>query len=418
MSSLKKSWLIWGLAAFYFFADYFARVSPGVMSRELQLAFSVSAGGLGALSAYFYYPYLAMQLPVGLIVDRYNIRNLLTIMALVTALGCVGFGAAPNLIIACLSRAVIGFSAAFAFVSALRLAAMWFPIAMFGMLAGLTQAMGMLGAAVGEAPVSLLVTSIGWRETMYVMAVVFFFLAGLIFKFVQVKPNSQVDTTAHQGQSWWQILCSLGHSLKRVFLNRQVVLASLCAGLIYAPSAVIGEFWGPAFLQYGRGLSAHNAAFANGLIFIGWVLGGPIFGWFSDKLQKRKLFLFLSAACGSLFMGLIIFMPSLSVGAIYLLFFCHGLTNFGVIIAYTMVSECSDKSVLGTALAFSNMFSVIIGALLQPILGQFIDWYVGGVNDIANLSLANFQVGFSLLPVCAALAILVGLFLKEHPQKP
>lgn len=387
------------------------------MSRELQLAFSVSAGGLGALSAYFYYPYLAMQLPVGLIVDRYNIRNLLTIMALITALGCIGFGAASSLWLACLSRAAIGFSAAFAFVSALRLAAMWFPVAMFGVLAGLTQALGMLGAAVGEAPVSMLVSTIGWRQTMYVMAVVFFVLAGLIFKFVQVKSDSLLSRCDKSETSLKATLLSFCSSLKQVFLNKQVVLASLCAGLIYAPSAVIGEFWGPAFLQYGRGLSAHSAAFANGLIFIGWVFGGPLFGWLSDKVKKRKPFLFLSAVSGVLFMSLILFMPSLSTSMIYLLFFCHGLMNFGVIIAYTMVSENSSKGVLGTSLAFSNMMSVIIGALLQPLMGQFIDWYVGGVNDIAELSLHGFQVGFSLLPLCSFFALVVGLFLKEGKHK-
>lgn len=412
--SLKKSWLIWGLAATYFFADYFARVSPGVMSRELQLSFSVSAAGLGALSAYFYYPYVLMQLPVGLMVDRLSIRNLLSIMAVVTGIACALFGYADSLWLACFARAAIGFSAAFAFVCALRLAAMWFPAAMFGILAGLTQALGMLGAAVGEAPVSFLVSGIGWRQTMYVMAVFFLILAVLIYKYVQVRADVEEEEIKAKCSPFWQVTFSLWRSLKRVISNKQVVIASCCAGLIYAPSAVIGEFWGPAFLQYGRGLSAHSAAFANGLIFIGWGIGGPLFGFLSDKFQKRKPFIFLSSACGVVFISLIIFLPSMSTGLLYLLFFLHGLTNFGVVIAYAMVSENSSKAVLGTALAFANMFSVIIGAILQPLMGSFLDWVVeGGVSDIATLHLHDFQAVFCLLPLCALLSMVAALFLKE-----
>lgn len=189
-SYLGFAWLVWGLAAAFYFSDYMARVAPGVMHRYLQIDFGINEAGFGILTASFYIPYILMQIPVGLTVDRLSIRWLLTVMSLVTAFGCCVFGLAGSLFMGSIGRMLIGFSAAFAFVCSLRLATSWFPPTMLGLLAGLTQALGMLGAAAGEAPVSFLVSNVGWRHSMLIIAFLFIALAALLYQFVQDKPGS------------------------------------------------------------------------------------------------------------------------------------------------------------------------------------------------------------------------------------
>ena len=173
------AWVIWGLAAAFYFSDYMARVAVGVMHRDLQIDFNLNEAQFGILSASFYVPYILMQIPVGLMVDRISIRWVLTAMSLLTALGCCVFGLADGLGMASVGRMLLGFAAAFAFISTLRLATSWFPPQMIGLLAGLTQAVGMLGAASGQAPVSFLVESIGWRHAMLAIALLFIVLAVL-----------------------------------------------------------------------------------------------------------------------------------------------------------------------------------------------------------------------------------------------
>ena len=174
---LSQAWFVWGLAATFYFSDYLARVSPGVMHRELQADFGINEVGFTTLTAFFYIPYIIMQIPVGLTVDRIKIRYLLTSMSLITAVGCCVFAMSHGLYMASFARVLIGFSAAFAFISALRLATSWFPPEKLGLLAGLTQALGMLGASAGQAPLSFLVTAVGWRESMVIVSGIFIILA-------------------------------------------------------------------------------------------------------------------------------------------------------------------------------------------------------------------------------------------------
>ena len=95
----------------------------------------VQALALGSLSAFFYYTYVGMQIPVGILIDRFSLRWLLTSMILVCAFGCVIFALTSRLPVAAFARLMMGFGAAFAFVSALKIASVWFPAKQFGLLA-------------------------------------------------------------------------------------------------------------------------------------------------------------------------------------------------------------------------------------------------------------------------------------------
>ncbi|MFC3908856.1 MFS transporter [Legionella dresdenensis] len=410
---LAFAWLVWGLATAFYFSDYLARVAPGVMHRSLQIDFGINEVGFGILTASFYVPYIIMQIPVGLTVDRLSIRAILTVMSLVTAFGCVVFGLADGLLMASVGRMLIGFSAAFAFVSSLRLATSWFPPAMLGLLAGLTQALGMLGAAAGEAPVSFLVAKVGWRHSMLIIAFLFIALAGLLYQFVQDKPGSkrrEIHTENH---------VSILRSLRIVLSHRQTWINALYAGFLFGPTAVIGEAIGPAYLQFGRGLSAHSAACATGLIFIGWGISGPLSGWLSDRMGYRKPLMIVSALCGVLLTSIFVFYPSFGTWTAYCIFFMFGLTNTGVGIAYAVSTEIHPRNVIGTSIAFTNMLSILIGASLQPIVGWLVDLTAGGrAYNVESLLLGDFQAGLKLLPLCSLIALILALAVKETHCKP
>jgi MFS family permease len=410
---LRSAWIVWGLAAAFYFSDYLARVAPGVMHKYLQMDFGMNEAGFGILTASFYIPYIFMQIPVGLTVDRMSVRWLLTIMSLITAFGCCVFGLADGLITASVGRMLIGFSAAFAFVCSLRLATSWFPPTMLGLLSGLTQSLGMLGAAAGEAPVSFLVSNVGWRHSMLIIAFLFIALAGLLYQFIQDKPG------VHPRVALTPPRISIVQSLKIILSCKQTWLNALYAGFLFGPTAVIGEAIGPAYLQFGRGLGMHAAAFATGLIFIGWGISGPLSGWLSDKMGRRKPIMIVSALCGIVFTSLFVFLPNLSETSAYLIFFAFGLTNTGVAIAYAVSTELHDRSLVGTSIAFTNMTSIFVGALLQPLVGCLVDM-VSGVRayNVEHLLLIDFQSGLKILPLCSLVALVLAFTIKETYCKP
>jgi nitrate/nitrite transporter NarK len=410
---LAFAWLVWGLAAAFYFSDYLARVAPGVMHKYLQIDFGINEAGFGILTASFYVPYIFMQIPVGLTVDRISIRWLLTIMSLITAFGCCVFGLADGLMTASVGRMLIGFSAAFAFVCSLRLATSWFPPTMLGLLAGLTQSLGMLGAAAGEAPVSFLVSNVGWRHSMLIIAFLFIALAALLYQFVQDKPGE------HRNEVRNVTRISIFESLKVILSCRQTWLNALYAGFLFGPTAVIGEAIGPAYLQFGHGLGAHSAAFATGLIFIGWGISGPLSGWLSDKMGKRKPIMIVSGLCGVVFTSMFVFLPNLSQTSAYLIFFAFGLTNTGVAIAYAVSTELHDRNVIGTSIAFTNMTSIFVGALMQPLVGRLVDMVAGPrAYNVESLLLTDFQAGLKLLPLCSLVALILAFTIKETNCKP
>ena len=90
-------WLMWGLTSLFYFFEFFLQVSPSVMVPDLMKSFQISAAQVGNLSATYFYVYAAMQIPVGILIDRFGARRLLTMAAANCAIGCTLFAYAPSI---------------------------------------------------------------------------------------------------------------------------------------------------------------------------------------------------------------------------------------------------------------------------------------------------------------------------------
>ena len=408
-----RAWAMWGLGAAFFFAEYFARVSPGVMVPNLMRDLHVTALTLGSLSAFFYYAYLSMQIPVGILVDRYGPRRLLIAATLICGAGCFWFAGVDRLIWAEISRFVMGFGAAFAFVTSLKLAAQWFPASRLGLIVGMTQALGMLGAAVGEQPVAALVEGVGWRHSMRLMALVFLVLAMFMFFIVRDRKTTAVVATEENTRAMWQ-------GLAKVLRNSQSWLNAAYAGFVFAPTAAFAELWGVSFLKHAYQVSTQLAAVAVGMIFIGWGFGGPLAGWLSDRMAKRLPVMIGSSVVCWIITTCVIYMPHLNIPAVILLLFLYGICNAGVAVSYTLAGEINTKALAGTSMAFANMASVLVGASLQPVIGWFLDlsWDGAMSKGVPSYSAHDFRMALVVLPICSLLGILFSFLVKEtHCQE-
>ena len=133
---LRLAWTVWGLGAALYIFGFFQRVAPGVMTTELIADFDLTGAELGSLSAFYFYSYVAMQIPTGLLADSWGPRKLLTAGALVAGLGSLCFAFADGLFWACTGRLLIGGSVAVAFVAMMKLSSHWMALKHFSLASG------------------------------------------------------------------------------------------------------------------------------------------------------------------------------------------------------------------------------------------------------------------------------------------
>lgn len=405
-----QPWIIWSLGAAFFFAEYFARVDPSVIVPQLMTSFHVGAFALGSLSAFFYYPYIAMQLPVGTLVDRFGPHRLLTVSALICGLACLLFSSSQVLWVAEFSRAVMGFSAAFAFVGTLKLATLWFEPRQLGLISGLTQGIGMLGAAVGVGFFSFVVAIEGWRGTIAIIAIILIVLSVLIGLIVRDKKptllNRMVPSTS-QIKIW--------DGLMIVFRNPHSWRVAIYAGLVYAPTGAFAEFWGPSFLHRVYGITPEWSALVVSTIFVGLAVGGPLMGWISDRIGLRRPILLASALFSLALICLILYLPHMPIALLFILLFTYGFSNMGVALSYAVSGEINPSPLAGISIAFTNMMSVLIAAGLQPLIGWLLVFHWRGIYIHGHplYSAPDYQHAMVMLPLALVLAAGVALSIKE-----
>ena len=192
-------WVIWALAAFFYFYEYLLRVSPSVMVPELMENFHANAAEIGVLSAFYFYAYAPMQLPVGMLMDRFGARKLLTLASIVCGAGTIFFGVSQEISLAYLGRFLIGLGSSFAFVAMVFVCSHWFKPEKRAFLVGLANSIGMLGAVFGQGPLSLMVKVFHWRQTLHILGILGFALAILIF--VLVRKSTKVTKESEKTQA-------------------------------------------------------------------------------------------------------------------------------------------------------------------------------------------------------------------------
>src|SRR5438034_508237 len=128
MSLLNKSvlpWFVCIIGMLFYCYNYFIRVSPGLMQSDLMQNLHITASQFGYLAAFYYYAYTPMQIPVGMIYDRYGARLVLFFACLIAVMGLNVFINADTYSMACVGRFLIGFGMAFAYIGVLKVASVW-----------------------------------------------------------------------------------------------------------------------------------------------------------------------------------------------------------------------------------------------------------------------------------------------------
>jgi len=393
-----------GLAASFFTYAFVQRVAPSVIVGELMAEFAVGAAVLGNLAAFYFYGYAPLQIPVGMLMDRFGPRRLMGFAVGVSSIGAVIFAIAPTIEIAYLGRLLVGIGAAFGWVGVLTVATLWFAPTRFAMLTGIAQLFGMIGAIFGQAPLALAVDAWGWRGTLGALAVFGALLAVAIFVVIADKRTAPAHATG-----------SFAAGLRGVLRARDAWLATIYGFAMTGTMQSFAALWAVPWLMQVHGLERGSAALLSSAMFAGWGIGAPIIGYVVDRLGRRVGPMRLLSAAMTISLAAILYWPGLGLPALAVLMFVNGVCASSMVISYAHARDHSPANASGAAYGLVNTAVVGSGALLQPSIGALLDRAWDGTLSGGSrvYSPAAFEQGFSILLAVAVLGALSAWLMRE-----
>lgn len=392
------------LATLYFFYEFFLRVILGTIATELMAALHIGAEQFAMIGSAYYLTYSIMQTPVGILVDKYGVRILVSIACIFCNLGVFGFVIADGFTVALISRFFIGFGSAFAFVSILVLALNWFPRDQFAFLIGLIQFLGAIGPFLGGAPLAWVLSKSGndWRFVLLCIGIFGVVLNILLALFVRSAPKG------HQKEV---IFLSKTEPLtKRLLLlikNPQVWVTIFYAGAIYGTLPLLGAFWGTTYLR-AKGFDREVAAFIISMIWFGLAVGSPLLGKISDTFKRRKLPLMFVALVGIAVSILVLTLQIESKFLLCVLFFLIGIASSGQSLSFAVISEHVPRRLHATAIGLNNSLITFTGFLVPPIASFLI--VAASPPGAKTFSENAFEYGFIVIPALYLIAFLLSTF--------
>lgn len=398
-----KAILLYSIVSFFLFFEMAVQVSPSVMATQLMHDLNIGTFGLGVMSGVYFYTYTAMQIPSGVLFDRYNPRIIITLSILVCTLGTLLFSLANNIYLGSFARLLMGAGSAFAFVAVLVVTADLFKAKYFAMMTGMTQMLAAFGAMAGQMPISVLLTYVGWRYTLWILVVIGIVLAIVVWTLLKYERGRGAACSVEDR-------IDITTSLKKIIADRQTGYIALYACLLWVPMSSFASLWGVPFLISTHHLGQTTAAFLCSFMWLGLALASPLLGIFSTAINNRVLPLFVSALIGAIAFGMVL-EYHLSLMTLGVLLFFAGAACSGQALSFTLVKENNSSAVKATAIAFNNMAVVISGAVFQPLIGKLIEsGHAGAMLGGPD----HFKQGLYLILAAYIIAFVISLkFIKQ-----
>ena len=399
---LARSLIVWTVPALFYLSGFYLRVSPAVMTTELMRDFGISAASLGNFSAIYFYAYILMQVPTGVLVDSLGARRLLLWGGALAAAGTVLFGLTDNFFLACVGRGMVGTGTAVAWVVTLKIATHWLPETWFALFAGLGLFMGNVGALVAQVPLRLAVNRFDWRAVILASAAVVLAIVALAWVLVRNDPTEEgFETYAPAAVRRQDRLTVAGivRGFKDIFAFKNTWLIFLAQGGLVGSILSFTGLWGPPYLRTRFDIKPTTAAAVCSIMIVSWAVASPLFGFASDRLRLRKP-LYLGGAIVALVGWTIMFyVPGLALTPFTVVGAVTAFATGAVIIGFPFAKESVPVRFLGTISGAINMGNMVGPTVLQPAIGWILDarWSGALANGLRVYTVESYQTGFVLI---------------------
>ena len=404
-------WLMWGIGAFLFLIAFVHRVAPGVLAKDLMQAFNATGTMVGLLSATYFYSYAGFMLPGGLLIDAFGARRVLAWGSAIMGLGTLAMAVADTSTVLFAGRFVIGAGATVTFIGTMKLGAAWFPPERFGTISALTATVGVLGSLVATAPLAALSAGVGWRGALWLITLLTFIGAAACFLVVRDTPKGAGVSPATAPR-----LSEVTAGTVAVLRNRHTWPPFLSFFFLYAAMGNL-MLWGVPFLRDAYGLGMTHAAVYASATPLALLASGPLTGWVSDHLLRRRKLPFVALAAAQLALWTVFAATAgaLSLPAVAALLFGMGLVGSAFVLTWPIGREVNPPPLAGSAVAVVNLGGFIAAAATQGPIGAVLDArWAGAMAGGARVYPAEaYRAAFFVCAAFMLAAVLIGLAVKE-----
>ncbi|WP_018299894.1 MFS transporter [Fangia hongkongensis] len=404
---ILAAWICF-LGGFFVLYQFLIQGSTSLMVHQLMDNLCLNLTQIGFLSSAFFYPYILLQIPSGILVDKFGPKKTLFVATVILALSTFAFSFSDGFMSANLSRIIMGIASAPGVACAMFLAARWFP-KHFAIVAGLLEMMGMLGGALGDFFLEMCIHQYGWRVAMIISAIIGIILAILILIFVRTKSNSKAENVPTKKQD--------PHTIKHFVVlikNIEVWKHCLFGGCIFAIISAFASLWSIGFLQALYPDHMHSASFATAFIFIGAAIGAGLSGYLGNKFGCKIIMQLFSIVALIVFI-ILLYIP-VSFIMVNVLLLILGVSSGAYILPFASIEAIAHKDAQGVAMGFTNMIIIGLGGpILQPVIGWILGWYQNAFACNAD-SVQSFQSALMPLLICLGVAVLLSFFVRRRKQ--
>ncbi|MBX9805620.1 MAG: MFS transporter [Alphaproteobacteria bacterium] len=415
--SATYAWIIWGAAALFYLYEYVLRASPGVMTNELMRDFGVTSTALGIFTSAYYFSYVPLQVPCGMIVDWLGTRRVVTISAVMCALGSFVFAESESLFTASAARFLMGAGSACAYLSCLKIASEWFPAQRFAVIAGITMMMGTFGGFFGGKPLAMLVNATDWRIAMTIAGSVGVAVAAAAWMIIRDHPTRG---TQNKNQDVPMTTTHLWEGLRIITSSPQTWLIGLYASLMYTILSAFAEMWGTPYLMVAYEINNETAAYGSMLVFMGMALGCLVSPILANYLCSHKKVMSIGALGALATFMPAVYINSLPLYSVFGLLFCAGFFCGWQILNFAAAKEINPPEFNGTTMGFMNCLTMASALVFQPLLGWLIDLFEEGevgLDGVKLYSVDAYHYALVAIPLSLLLAWVILRFVREtHPD--
>jgi predicted MFS family arabinose efflux permease len=386
-SAARPSVRGWALAVVVYFLAVFHRSSLGVAGLLAEQRFGITAGQLSVFVMLQIGVYAVMQVPTGVLVDRYGPRRLLVVASLLMGLGQILFALAPSYPSALVARALLGCGDAMTFVSVLRFVAARFSARRYPALVALTSLIGMLGNVFATRPLAQSLARFGWTTS--------FAIAGALSLVAAVAVWTLLDDRAavpRRLRNSAEVRRGLRAATKRVAASWSLPATRMGFWVHFASmstATAFGVLWGLPYLVDGAGFSSGAASV---LLMAGVLCSaavGPAFGWFIGRRPAMRVVLAL-VVCGVTIVGWLVTAlllgdtpPHGYIAALYIFTMFGGPASM---VSFAVARDYNSARILGTASGVVNVGGFVATVIIAVGFGETVN-LLGGTSA-HNLRLA------------------------------